>query len=80
MLERVTVDTLTEVGAPDGAENSICLVTVISHHCIQRYTLPAHLCLFTKSHRPRNVALSDHSPRSLVSLVTDLMELLPAEL
>ena len=32
MLEEVTVDTLTEVGAADGAENSICLVTVTSYH------------------------------------------------
>ena len=41
MLEEVTVDTLTEVGAADGAENLICLVTVTSYHCIQRYTSPS---------------------------------------
>ena len=39
MLEEVTVDTLTEVGAADGAENSIGLVTVTSYHYIQRYTI-----------------------------------------
>ena len=43
MLEEVTVDTLTEVGAADGAENSICLVTVTSYHYIHRYTILVHL-------------------------------------